>query len=165
MRDACVRRAELFRDFAVGHIANDRDAADHFAALVVTWRVITIEETVTTGLRDDIRTILGNDAFACERLEVVFVFAGFRQAGEEVESVFAEHVLTLHAGDALHGAVPGGVTTLAIEGDDAVDVRFEKALEKEVLFLHFVRHCFKETDFLFRQEEKADIIPNRSLSV
>src|SRR6185369_6269442 len=154
-----------FREFAFSHVANDGDAADHFASLVMTRRVVAVKETITTRLRDDVETILGDDAFACERLEVVFVFSGFLQTGEKIESVFAEHHLTLHAGDALHRAVPGGVTTLAIEGDDAVDVGFEQALEKEVLFLHFVRHCYKESDFLFRQEEKADIIPNQSLSV
>ena len=38
--------------------------------LVVTRRVVAIEETITTGLRDDVGAILGDDAFAGERLEV-----------------------------------------------------------------------------------------------
>src|SRR6185503_4994499 len=39
-----------FREFAFSHVANDGDATDDFALLVVTRRVITIEETVPTGL-------------------------------------------------------------------------------------------------------------------
>jgi len=119
-----------------------RNAADHFSGLVVTRRVVTIEEAIATGLNDHIGPVLGDDAFTGEGLEVVFVFTGFFQAGEKLESVFAEDVLTGHAGDALHRAIPGGVTAVAIERDNAIDVRLKQALEKQVLFLGFVRHCF-----------------------
>src|SRR5215217_6821047 len=131
-----------FCEFALRHVTNNGDAADDFTCLVVTWRVVAVEETVTARLWDDVRTILSDGAFAGERLEVVFVFSAFLQAGEKIESAFAQHVLTLDTGDALHGAIPGGVTALAIECDDAIDVGFEQAFEKQVLFLDFVRHCF-----------------------
>src|SRR5215213_924317 len=116
-----------FCEFAISHVAHDGDPTDHFAILVVTGRVVTVKETVTTRLSDHIRTILGDDAFTGERVEVVFVFSGFLQAWKQVESVIAEHVLTLHSRDALHGAIPGRVTALAIECEDAINVRLEQA--------------------------------------
>src|SRR3954454_8618721 len=119
-----------FREFAVGHVANDGNTSNHLAVFVVTRRVVTIEETVATGLRDDVRSIFGNDAFTGEGLEVVFIFTGFFEAVEDFESAFAEHVLAFHTRDALHRAVPGGVTAVAIEGDNAIDVRLKQALEK-----------------------------------
>src|ERR1044072_1462086 len=35
-------------EFAFGHIANDGDAADDLTLFIMTWRIVTIEETVTT---------------------------------------------------------------------------------------------------------------------
>ncbi len=106
----------------------------------MAWRVVTVKETTATGLRDDIGAIFRNHTATGECLEIIFVFGGFFQAREELESVLAEYVLALHAGDALHRAVPGGVAKLAVEGDDAVNVCLEQAFEKQVLFLGFVRH-------------------------
>jgi len=126
-----VRRVDLAVRVRVGD-------ADHFALFVVTRRVVAVEETFVTGLGNDVRAIFSNYTSACERFKVVLVFPGFFQAGEQIERVLSEHFFTLHTRDALHRAIPGGVAELVVEGENAIHVRFEQALEKRVLFLGFV---------------------------
>src|SRR5215213_521178 len=56
-----VRRC-CFSKFAFGHVANDRNTTDYFTVFAVTWRVVTVEETVATGLWNDVRAILSHHA-------------------------------------------------------------------------------------------------------
>ena len=124
----------MLRGAFVRDVSNDGNAADYFAVLVVTRRVITFKETVAARLRDDVGTIFSDDAAAGQCFAVEVVFAGLGETIKNVERTFPQHVLAFHAGDAFHRAVPGRVPELTIESDDAVDVSFEQALEKQIFF-------------------------------
>src|SRR4051794_14404652 len=54
-----VRRC-CFRDLAIGHVANDGDATDDVTLFVMTRRVVAVEKALPTGLRDHVRTVLGD---------------------------------------------------------------------------------------------------------
>jgi len=99
-----------------------------------------IKEAVAAGLGDDVRTILSDDALAGERFEIVLVFSGCLETGKEFERIPADNILALHTRDMFHRPIPGGVSEFAIERDNAIDVRLEQALEKEILFFGFVGH-------------------------
>ena len=68
------------------------------------------------------------------------VFSSLLEAGKQLERVFADNIFAFDTGDVLHRAIPGGVPALAIESDNAIDVRLEEAFEKEILFLGLVGH-------------------------
>src|SRR5687767_10911618 len=72
-----------FEEFAVGNVADDCNAADYVAVLVVAWRVITFKETMTSALRNYVRTILRDDTSAGQRFAIELVFTGLREAVED----------------------------------------------------------------------------------
>src|SRR6185503_4890719 len=129
-------------EFPFRDVANDRDAADDFALFVVTRGVVTIKETVATGLGDNVGTVLSNDALAGEGVEIELVFTGILEAGKQLERVFTDNIFALHTRDVLHRAIPGRIPAFPIESDNAIDIRLQQALEKEILFLGLVGHRF-----------------------
>src|SRR5262249_36087867 len=121
-------RALLAQPQALGHVADDRQAADDLPRVAVQGRVTALEEPLPARLRHRVRARLGADDPARGRPEGVPVGAGLPEEGEDVEATSAEPLGRADARDQLHPRVPDGIAALAVEGEDAVDAAIDPPL-------------------------------------
>jgi hypothetical protein len=117
----------------LGHIADHRDPAHDHACLVAQRGVVPLEPPAAAGRGDGIRAVAAGDGPAGERLVEAAVLAGLRQEREELEGLAADHLLTWHPRQTLHGRIPHRVAEPVVESQDAVDTALDQGFEELVI--------------------------------